>query len=192
MIQGYYIKATGLPQVVGLPQLKTRNLTVYATGDDADTRRGRDVDDNTIDYVNPFGTTDRFTGVAGVSITNNIYIDWVTYDGSTVFGYHLGSVFSSNRTWQGQIDFCNSLSVGGYSGWSLININELFHLFRYGDGANGSILGTGSQNIWTSTSLSSTTAFYRNTSGNMSSNDKIASYRGIAVRYFNVNGTILI
>jgi hypothetical protein len=75
---------------VGATLMKTGQTTSYRTGDDADTSsEGRATDFFTLASNNPFGTTARFTDeLGGSTYTNNIVIDWSTYDGSTVLGYY--------------------------------------------------------------------------------------------------------
>jgi hypothetical protein len=189
----YYI--VGKPNLnnkpLGIRPLKTSQSVVYSTGDDGDTRRGRDVDFFTLSYKNIFGTTDRFTGVNGLTITNSIAIDWSTFDGVKVLGYYYGN--TGARSWGNQLNFFNNLTVGGYSGWSLSNVNEFWYLFNWSAGfvnaTNYSPLNI-PQNVtyWTSTSSSSGVAISTNGGGILiSSRSKGSAYMGIGVRYFTIN-----
>ena len=105
------------PAPVGATLMRTGSLTSYRTGDDADTRNeGRATDFFTLATNNPFGNTNRFTDeLGGSTYTNNIVIDWSTYDniGGTVLGYYLGD--TSFRTWNDYIDWAIALSVGTFT-----------------------------------------------------------------------------
>jgi hypothetical protein len=84
---GNYIKAAKA-FLTSAKLMKTGQTTSYRTGDDGDLEVGRNVDFFTLAENNPFGTTDRFTDeLGGSTYTNNIVIDWSTYDGSTVLGW---------------------------------------------------------------------------------------------------------
>ena len=190
----YYIKAQK-PQRSTATILKTNQTTSYRSGDDGDIQAGRDVDFMTLSENNPFGTTDRFTGVAGLSITNSIIIDWSTYNGSTVLGYYTGGV-GTNRTWNNAIDWAVGLNIAGFTNWRLINVNELFNIFRNGQSMgflNYAPFNIGSINIWTSTTeaTSTSSAIFRGTGGSLSTTGKSNSHRTIACRDFTVIGTTL-
>jgi hypothetical protein len=83
--------------------LKTGQTTSYATNDDGDLERGRTIDFNTIPYLNPYGDNFRFTDeLGGQTFTNNIVIDWSTWDGgSSVNGYCFSgySNETANQNW---------------------------------------------------------------------------------------------
>jgi len=114
----------------GATILKTGQTVSYAAGDDGDLEAGRAVDFFTLATNNPFGNANRFTALDGSqTYTNDIFIDWSTYDGATAIGYYKGDV--ENRTWLTAISFANSLSIAGYSNWRLTNRNELLNLCRY-------------------------------------------------------------
>jgi hypothetical protein len=79
------------PAPVGATLMKTGQTTSYRTGDDGDLEEGRATDFFTLATNNPFGNTNRFTDeLGGSTYTNNIVIDWSTYDniGGTVLGYY--------------------------------------------------------------------------------------------------------
>ena len=126
-----------------------------------------------------------------MTITNSIAIDWSTFDGVKVLGYYYGN--TGARSWGNQLNFFNNLTVGGYSGWSLSNVNEFWYLFNWSAGfvnaTNYSPLNI-PQNVtyWTSTSSSSGVAISTNGGGILiSSRSKGSTYRGIGVRYFTIN-----
>jgi hypothetical protein len=112
--------------------MKTGQTTSYRTGDDGDIEAGRNVSFTVLAENNPFGNTNRFTDeLGGSTYTNNIVIDWATYDGSSVLGYRKSEIFVGN--WNASIDYCNTLSVGTFtSGWRMPNIVELINIINYG------------------------------------------------------------
>ena len=109
---------------VGADLMKTGQTTSYRTGDDGDIEAGRDVDFFTLSANNPFGNTNRFTDeLGGQTYTNDIVIDWSTYNGTTVLGYYRVSLGLFN--WNDAIDACLSHTIGTFtSGWRLWNIKE--------------------------------------------------------------------
>ena len=115
--------------------MKTGQTTSYRTGDDGDLEKGRDVDFTTLDANNPFGNTNRFTDeLGGSTYTNNIVIDWSTYDGSTVLGYY--RVATGSSTWNNAVDNSLTTSVSTFtSGWRLTNIKELINILQF-EGSN--------------------------------------------------------
>ena len=186
--------------------------TVYRTGDDADNRlvNGRTPDFLMLNYTNPFGNTNRFTDeLGGSTYTNNIVIDWSTYDNvaGTVLGYYRrllssGGVF--NFTWDNAIDLALAFSVGTFTtGWRMWNAVEALNIADLGgancynyapfsNAAGGQIVG---QIIWTSTTLaaSTTQAYYipNFNYGTKLYQAKTNTNRVIAVRTFTVTGTTL-
>jgi hypothetical protein len=114
----------------GATILKTGQTVSYAAGDDGDLEAGRAVDFFTLATNNPFGNTNRFTALDGSqTYTNDIIIDWSTFNGSNVLGYYNGVI--SNRTWPDAIAFANALTINSYSNWRLTNRNELLNLCLY-------------------------------------------------------------
>lgn len=133
--------------------IKTDQQLSQATGDDGDIRAGRSVDFYTLNEANFFGTTDRFTGIAGGyydrvamafkllngSVSNlagafpeNITLDWSQYDASTgdVMGYMITSI--GTLTWANAIANSLTHTTASYaSGWRLPNIFELQVLASY-------------------------------------------------------------
>lgn len=184
---------------VGATLMKTGQTTSYRTGDDGDLEAGRDVDFFTLASNNPFGNTNRFTDeLGGQTYTNDIVIDWSTYDNvaETVLGYRR-TTNGSNITWNDAIDESLTLNIGGFSsGWRLPNVNEMSNLFHWGL-SGGSLsysqIAIGNA-LWTSTTVSNNTtrAYYRNgwvfTSAVKTTSSNL---RYIPCRIFTVSGTTL-
>ena len=179
---------------VGAKLLKTGQTTSYRTGDDGDLEPGRATSFSVLPSNNPFGNTNRFTSELGTqTYTNNIVIDWSTYDGATVNGYHRVIVLV---TWNDAIDQSLALSVGTYtSGWRLINRNEILSLHNAElvqglDYAPFSLPFV----IWTSTTwkFSTTSAFTMSATSTMGivAKSGVSAYR-FSARTFTVTGTIL-
>lgn len=187
----------------GLMPIQTGQTTSYATNDDGDLQRGRLTDFNTIPYNNPFGGTDRFTDeLGGQTFTNNIVIDWSTWDGgSSVNGYihssnsALGTNGKTWATWMG----LQPISTDGFSSWYICNITELFSLinFEYTTGLNGYPFnlptGTVARTITSTTDPYDTTrAIYKiNNSTTLQGTSKTGNQRAMLVRTFTISGTTL-
>ena len=187
----------------GLLPLQSGQTTSYATGDDGDLQRGRLVDYTTLPYNNGFGTTDRFTDeLGGQTFTNNIIIDWSTWDGGTdVNGYILSINSDSNTgtnnwaTWMSGQPY----TTGGFGNWYVVNAAEINSLFNYELGAslNGYPFyqgATGSDRYYTSTTNRSNTsqAFYKDRyRENLDRVGKTASLSAMWVRTFNWDGASL-
>ena len=119
---------------VGATLMRTGQTTIYRTGDDADrSSEGRATDFFTLASNNPFGNLNRFTDELGTqTYTNNIVIDWSTYDGSTVLGYYRLRGTYSDIAWNDAIDNSLLFTKGTYTtGWRLPNIKELLNLADY-------------------------------------------------------------
>ena len=179
--------------------MRTGETTSYRTGDDADTSsEGRATDFFTLAENNPFGTTDRFTDELGTqTYTNNIVIDWSTFNGSTVLGYRR-TRNGVNVNWNVAIDDSLLVSIGTFTtGWRLPNINELNNLLNWTTtGINYSPLniGTnGSISIWCSTTnpAAATQAYRLNYANVLAPANKTGSAHYIPCRTFTVTGTIL-
>ena len=188
---------------VGADLMKTNQTVSYRTGDDVDLEKGRATDFLTLSSANPFGTTERFTDeLGGQTYTNQIIIDWSTYNGTEVLGYS-DSAFSGN-TWDDAIDNALATSIGSYtSGWRLPNINELWSLMNMG------VTGNKGLNYYPWTELtwayqlsiywSSTTTAYASTQAvalknftiEIDNKTKTTVYNWIPVRNFTVSGTTL-
>jgi hypothetical protein len=188
----------GVSTPVGATLMKTGQTTSYRTGDDGDIEAGRATDFFTLAVNNPFGNTNRFTDeLGGSTYTNNILIDWSTYNGSTVLGYDITK--RGTNTWSDAIDNALALTVGSYSsGWRLWNMREAdnlrnFSLNRvlewspFSDSTN--------DDYWTSTTtpFSASNAYRRKNQifGFTNNTAKTNSLYWKAVRTFTVTGTTL-
>jgi len=188
------VTCTPVSVSVGAKLMKTGQTTSYRTGDDGDIEAGRATSFTVLASNNPFGNTNRFTEeVGGQTYTNNIVIDWSTYDGSVVNGYHRVYIIG---TWNNVIDQCLALSVGSYtSGWRQINREELLSLYNHelGAGLNYAPFNNNFTS-WCSTTWKFTTTFAYTLSntGIMSVADKsgASGYR-FPARTFTVTGTTL-
>ena len=178
--------------------MKTGQLISYRAGDDGDLEAGRDVDFFTLAENNPFGNTNRFTDeLGGSTYTNNIVIDWSTYNGTNVLGYY--RTVLANAIWDTQIDNCLAVSIGGFtSGWRLWNAIEAINVVNF---TSSILLNFAPMNIagfggycHTSTNFNASLAMklyaqsglvYFDTDG------KSNAGAGVAVRTFTVTGTIL-
>jgi hypothetical protein len=132
MSDNRYIKATAPASVVGAMLQKTGQVVSYATGDDGDIEAGRLTSFLVLPSNNPFGNTNRFTSTTGTqTYTNRIYIDWSTYDGSTVLGYYKLPT-QLLHTWTQAVAWGIALNTGGFtSGWRLPNVSESMNLMNF-------------------------------------------------------------
>jgi hypothetical protein len=196
------IKSTSTSAPVGATLMKTGQTTSYRTGDDGDIEAGRATNFTTLASNNLFGNTNRFTDeLGGQTYTNNIVIDWSTYDGSTVLGYNRNINNWAASNWDTAIDNALAYSIGSFtSGWSLANKKQIENL------QNMSIVGAAlnyapfnyntTASLWSSTTDpdSTTSAFRWNlTQKVLSSLVKTSgtNMRTLAVRTFTVTGTTL-
>jgi hypothetical protein len=189
------------PAPVGATLMKTGQTTSYRTGDDGDLEAGRATSFTVLASNNPFGNTNRFTDeLGGQTYTNNIVIDWSTYNGSNVLGYRR-TPSATTVNWNSAIDGALAVSIGTFtSGWRLTNINELMSLmnFQNGNGTYVRLLQYAPFNIidslWSSTTIQieSTFAWFLGT-GNplISYQGKSSSIKYIPCRTFTVTGTTL-
>ena len=183
---------------VGATLMKTGQTTSYRTGDDGDIEAGRATDFFTLATNNPFGNTNRFTDeLGGATYTNNIVIDWSTYDniGGTVLGYYFGDLVTT-EIWQDAIDNSLSLSVGTFtSNWRLPNINELGNIMCFGvyPWLNYSPFNySTNQRIWCSSAYNSANAYvYYPNARQMTMVAMSGLYIKIPCRTFTVTGTTL-
>jgi hypothetical protein len=186
---------------VGATLMRTGQTTSYRTGDDANTRsEGRATDFFTLASNNPFGNTNRFTDeLGGSTYTNNIVIDWSTYDGTTVLGLYRIAI-SNSVVWNNAIDNSLALSISTFtSGWRLPNLKELMNFGKYDQVSvfNYSPININLGSIWSSTTNSNNTAdalYFVNQTGGIASRVKtntLTSFRGFACRTFTVTGTTL-
>ncbi len=180
---------------VGATLMKTNQTVSYRTGDDGDIEAGRATDFFTLASANPFGTTERFTDeLGGQTYTNNIVIDWSTYNGTDVLGYARNFL---QATWNDSIDNSLAYSVGTYtSGWRSSNIKEIINIANYG---TASTLNYSPFNFSSALFYSSTGApnnvnnclMVRNVDGEIMDFTKTLTWPYIPVRNFTVSGTTL-
>lgn len=185
----------GVSTPVGATLMKTGQTTSYRTGDDGDLEAGRATDFLTLAVNNPFGSNSRFTDeLGGSTYTNNIVIDWSTYDtvAGTVLGYYIGDS-NTARNWNNAIDWGLALSIGTFtSGWRLSNLSELCNILN----ANtSSLLNYSPFNhttaLWTSTGFSTNAMVLIPQISQINQLSKSSSYRTYACRTFTVTGTTL-
>jgi hypothetical protein len=203
---GNYIKAVAVAVSRSSAKLmKTGQTTSYRTGDDGDLEAGRNTSFTVLAENNPFGNTNRFTDeLGGQTYTNQILIDWSTFDGSTVLGYRKLSTLPG-YTWIQAIDAAAAFSIGIFTtGWRLSNINEISNILNYGTSANFfnyaplnaapfNFLGSAGD-FWTSnTNPSNTSESYkiRQNNNTILNTAKINFNWPLAVRNFTVTGTTL-
>ena len=197
MSDNRYIKAVAAstPSAVGATLMKTGQTTSYRTGDDGDTEAGRATSFTVLASNNPFGNTNRFTDeLGGQTYTNNIVIDWSTYDGATVLGFRRGLLGPSN--WNTAIDACLAISVAPFtSGWRLPNITELHNVMNFETSTYAWENAPLNINdlIWTSTTKKSATnrAYTTVTAGIWGERDKSLTQKYLPCRTFTVTGTTL-
>jgi hypothetical protein len=180
--------------------MKTGQTTSYITGDDGDIEAGRNTDFTTLAENNVFGNTNRFTDELGTqTYTNNIVIDWSTYDGSTILGwYRVNNGIDIN--WAGAIAGALAFNISTFTtGWRLPNAGEFFSILYWGNFAgllnySPFNLTSTSTNYWTGTG-SSTQAIRCNgivsSTFNNSLKTTTTNYRYIPCRVFTVTGTTL-
>lgn len=198
-----YIKATppASTPLTTAKLMKTGQTTSYRTGDDPNLGTGRATSFSVLAANNPFGNTNRFTDeLGGSTYTNNIVIDWSTYDGSTVLGwYRLKRPATGSYTWNQAIDNALTFTIGSYtSGWKLANMMEYLSLVNWGNTpankinyAPFSLVG----DFWSSTTDANNTAnaFYliNSTTLHVFTTGKTAGISSLFNRVFTVTGTTL-
>jgi hypothetical protein len=135
-----------LPDAAATPRstatlMRTAQTTSYRTGDDADTSsEGRDTDFFTLDSAPLHNdgsatintTTARFTDeLGGQTYTNDIVLDWSTWNGVTILGYSRVNIATGN-TWEQAIDNSLTYSLGTFTtNWRLSNIKEIINILNY-------------------------------------------------------------
>ena len=194
--------AAPTPAPVGATLMKTGQTTSFRTGDDGDLEAGRATSFTTLASNNPFGNTNRFTDeLGGTTYTNNIVIDWSTYDGATVLGISRVAI-ATGQTWNTAIDNSLSYSVGSFtSGWRLANVREIFNLLNFENTAGNLLnysplnLSSTSRLYWSSTTIigATTLAYALNNLGLTTQQAKTSTtfFTYFPVRTFTVTGTTL-
>ena len=179
--------------------MKTGQTISYLTGDDGDIEAGRNTDFTTLAENNVFGNTNRFTDeLGGATYTNNIVIDWSTYDGATVLGWYRVNN-GLDISWTLAMAGALATSIGTFTtGWKLPNIQELFSLTNY---FLTNIMSYSPLNLpalanayWTGTNTSVIALRIFNTFGtvcNSTSKGTTSGMRYIPCRVFTVTGTTL-
>jgi hypothetical protein len=187
---------------VGATLMKSGQTTSYRTGDDGDIEAGRATSFSVLASNNPFGNTNRFTDELGnQTYTNNIVIDWSTYNGSNVLGISRIAIPTGN-TWNQAIDNSLSYSIGSFTtGWRLPNIKEIFNLMNFANDQNNLLnyspfnFSSVGRVYWSSnTVLNATTQAYVLTNIgtlNVSAKTTSVAYTYFRVRTFTVTGTTL-
>jgi hypothetical protein len=196
----------GAAASVGMKLMKTGQTVSYRTGDDGDLEAGRATSFLILASNNPFGNTNRFTDeLGGTTYTNNIVIDWSTFDGSTVLGYYRLLLNTGGITfdfsWNAAIDKALTHSIGSFvSGWRLWNTNEATNIVNYAkikgfnyspfDAPEGQLVDS---LAWTSTSVAISTVFawFVGSYGAPEVQLKTNLKKAVSVRTFTVTGTTL-
>ena len=187
------------PTPKGQMPLKTFQTTPQGSGTDGDLQQGYGVSYAVMPYNNPFGNTERFTAPDGSqTYTDAIACDWLTWNDSTNtvlmihFGSAAGEVMAVNRNLADGITYINGLTVGGYSGWNMINKNQLENITENETSLNNlnvSPFNIGTLAIQTNTAYTATQRAVRLAGGNMALNTSTA--RTLAVRIGTVTGTVI-
>jgi hypothetical protein len=185
---------------VGATLMKTGQTTSYRTGDDGDLEAGRATSFTTLASNNPFGNTNRFTSELGTqTYTNNIVIDWSTYNGTNVLGYKRTATNTTSGGWNNAIDTCLAISIGTFTtGWRLANVNEWNNIMNR-ELANPIGYSPMSSFIFTASSHTSSTyklvpsvySWAIASNGTIIAKDKNENSSCLAVRNFTVTGTTL-
>jgi hypothetical protein len=189
-----------IKQLSSATLMKTGQTTSYRTGDDGDLEAGRATSFTVLASNNPFGNTNRFTSELGTqTYTNNIVIDWSTYDGATVLGVSR-VVVATGQTWNNAVDGSLSYSIGTFtSGWRLPNIREIMNLMNFANDQNNLLnysplnLSSSGRVYWSSTTnLAVTTQAYTLSNiGGIAVQTKTTTFTYFRVRTFTVTGTTL-
>jgi hypothetical protein len=180
--------------------MKTGQTTSYRTGDDGDIEAGRTTDFTTLAGNNPFGNTNRFTDeLGGSTYTNNIVIDWSTYDGATVLGWRR-TTNGVDINWDNSIDGALAVSIGSFTtDWRLPNVGEFFSILNWSNftallNYSPFNLTSTTTNYWTGTGSSlqaiRCNGLVTNTFNN-ALKTTTTNYRYIPCRVFTVTGTTL-
>jgi len=194
-----YVELSVQTTPIGATLMKTGQTVSYRTGDDGDIEAGRATSFTVLASNNPFGNTNRFTDeLGGQTYTNNIVIDWSTYDGATVLGYTRSLTLTGNISWNTAVDGALTYSTGGFSNWRLTNRTELDNLYNYELSEpyafSPFINNVGSMSFWSSTTRKGFTsqAFLFGSVGNIGLGTKTDLSGGARYcRTFTVTGTTL-
>jgi len=121
--------------------------TSFIPGDDGETQIGRLLDYYTLDFTNPYGNSTRFTNDLGGLYNDNSDGSTPDYivDNATKLGYRI-SLFSGNV--QQAINNALTLTVGVYSGFSVMNINQFIPIADPNGGFKPNVGVFGDFNQW--------------------------------------------
>lgn len=189
---------------VGATLMKTGQTVSFRTGDDGDIEAGRATSFFVLESNNPFSNTDRFTDTLGGQVyTNDIVIDWSTYNGTTVLGWQrIPFPALGDYDWDQAIDSALIYSISTFNtGWRVPNIAEYFSLFNWDNPSQNKINYPPFNldlNLWSSTTDINDTsiAFYSPGSpinAHIARQDKTNAgfMKTLYIRTFTVSGTIL-
>ena len=201
-LAGNTITILDATSVKGLLPLKTGQTTSYATNDDGDLERGRATDFNTIAYLNPFSNNFRFTDeLGGQTFTNNIVIDWSTWDGGSSVNGYCHSYFSATSGAQNWTDWMTNspYTSSTFGDWYVANYQEVSSLMNmssdYGlNDAPFNLPNSSTYHAYLATTQNASTGnvyWKQATLSYISTRGKSGSFRAMLVRTFTVSGTTL-
>jgi len=148
--------------------MKSGQEQSFVSGDAIDVEYGRDNDFLTLDSppVHNEGTatinttTNRFTDeLGGQDYVTGIVLDWSSWNGSQVAGWQNNvSLTSSYVPFDTAKQFCDSFTLGGYSGWHLPSLKELMNIcaVKYHCLDYAPFNSTAVNFLWASSTLSNT------------------------------------
>jgi hypothetical protein len=144
---------------IGAELNKTGQTVSYEDFDDGYYEDGRDVDFLTLSSNNPHGNTFKFTDeLGGQTFTNDIVIDWSTYDGTKALGWWR-ITDATSRDWANIIAYASTISIASFvSGWQVPNPTQIHSIYNYGitsgnDKTNYVPFNGMNLNAWTSTTI---------------------------------------
>jgi hypothetical protein len=186
----------------GCKPIQSGQTISYASNDDGATQRGRLTDFNTIPYLNPYGGSFRFTDeLGGQTFTNNIIIDWSTWDGGSSVNGYCHSYFSNEINTQIWDDWMlnSPYTCSTFGNWYLVNFQEMSSLMNMSSdyGLNDAPFNLPSSSAYhaysATTNNSSTSQVYWKPSNleYISTRGNSGSYRAMLVRTFTIIGTTL-
>ena len=157
------------PLVLPCNKLPTKSgqTVSYATGDDGDDQRAREVSFFILTNNNPFGHNRRFTGTNGgyhdgvdfrdkdgvvttkaLAFPDDIMLDWAYYNGDNLSGqvmmWYINNTTlnlspAEDREWDNMLILISNLNQGGFTNWKMPNILEFMNISFYGTNNYGYI-----------------------------------------------------
>jgi hypothetical protein len=157
------------PLVLPCNKLPTKSgqTASYATGDDGDDQRAREVSFFILTNNNPFGHNRRFTGTNGgyhdgvdfrdkdgdittktLAFPDDIMLDWAYYNGDNLSGqvmmWYINNTTANlapaeDREWENMLILISNLNQGGFINWKMPNILEFMNISFYGTNNYGYI-----------------------------------------------------